>query len=81
MNKLRTASTYTGATAYWLESTGTWTNGSGSKSIFIDSRATVNLVNSASDQSYRTNLALTFEGAFSQRSPNTGTRGGWESPE
>jgi len=76
MNDLRAASTYAGTTAYWMESTGTWVeSGQGPHHTFIDSRATVDLVSSASDQDYRTILSTTFEGSLSNRNPNSGTRG------
>jgi len=69
MNALRSGSTYTGTTSYWLEAL------SFNKSMFVSSAATVDLVNSASNQDARTNVTLTYEGSISNRDPNTGTRG------
>jgi hypothetical protein len=76
MNAYRSASPYTGSTAYWMETTGGFTGSSGTTlNNFIDSNATVDLVNAASNQNERTRVALTFEGSFSDRNPNSGTRG------
>lgn len=76
MNAYRSASPYTGSTAYWMETTGGFTGSSGTTlNNFIDSNATVDLVNAASNQNERTRVALTFEGSISDRNPNTGTRG------
>jgi hypothetical protein len=69
MNALRSGSTYTGTTSYWLEALGF------NKSMFVSSAATVDLVSSASNQDARTNVTLTYEGGISNRDPNTGTRG------
>jgi hypothetical protein len=69
IQSLRNNSSYTGSTAYWMEATGF------GKSVFIDSAATVNLVNSANEQNARTRISNTFEGGLSDRDPNTGTRG------
>ena len=76
MNALRSASSYSGTTAYWMESTGTWgSSGAGSRSTFVHTCASVDLVPSASDQNCRTILSTTFEGSMSDENPNTGTRG------
>jgi hypothetical protein len=69
MNALRSSSTYTGSTSYWLEALNF------NKNMFISSAATVDLLNSASNQDARTNVTLTYEGALNNRDPNTGTRG------
>jgi len=63
------SSAYTGSTRYWLEATGF------NKNMFVDSRATINLLNSASENNPRTRVSTSYEGSFSDRSPNTGTRG------
>jgi hypothetical protein len=76
MNAYRSASPYSGSTAYWMESTGGFTSsGSTILNNFIDTNATVDLVNSAEQQNARTRVATTFEGSISDRNPNTGTRG------
>ena len=76
MNAYRSASPYSGSTAYWMESTGGFTSsGSTILNNFIDTNATVDLVNSADQQNARTRLATSFEGSISDRNPNTGTRG------
>ena len=45
------------------------------KSVFIASAATVNLVDSASNDNNRTIISTSYEGSLSDRGPNTGTRG------
>jgi hypothetical protein len=76
MNAYRSASPYSGSTAYWMESTGGFTSsGSTILNNFIDTNATVDLVNSAELQNARTRVATTFEGSISDRNPNSGTRG------
>jgi len=76
MNAYRTASPYSGSTAYWMETTGGFTSSSGTiLNNFIDTNATVDLVSSAQDQNARTRVATSFEGSLSDRNPNTGTRG------
>jgi len=76
MNAYRSASPYSGSTAYWMESTGGFTSsGSTILNNFIDTNATVDLVNSAELQNARTRLATSFEGSISDRAPNSGTRG------
>lgn len=72
---LRSGSTYTGTTAYWMESTSTWNNGATEKHVFIDTRATVDLTASANTMDYRTYLSTTFEGTLDNRDCNSGTRG------
>ena len=66
---LRNGSAYTGNTAYWLEATGF------NKNMFVQSEATVNLNNSASEDNPRTRVSTSYQGALSDRGPNTGTRG------
>jgi len=63
------ASTYTGSTRYWLEAIDF------NKDMFVDSNASVNLNDSASDQNERTRVTLSYQGGISDRNPNTGTRG------
>ena len=76
MNAYRSASPYSGSTAYWMESTGGFTSsGSTILNNFIDTNATVDLVNSADQQNARTRVATSFEGSISDRNPNSGTRG------
>ena len=62
-------STYTGATRYWMEATGF------NKNVFIDSSATVNLLDSASNENARTRISTSYEGTLDDRGPNSGTRG------
>lgn len=69
INALRSSSTYTGSTAYWLEALNF------NKSMFVDRNASVDLVSSASSQNERTRVTLTYEGGLDDRGPNTGTRG------
>jgi hypothetical protein len=76
MNAYRSASPYSGSTAYWMETTGGFTSsGSTILNNFIDSNATVDLVSSAESQNARTRVATTFQGSLSDRAPNSGTRG------
>ena len=73
---IRTASTYTGGTAYWLEMTGSSTAGyTGPYDMFVSSLATVDLTSSASLDNERTKLTSTYEGPLDDRDPNEGTRG------
>lgn len=69
INALRSSSTYTGSTAYWLEALNF------NKNMFVSSSATVDLLNSANGQDARTQVTLSYEGGLSNRDPNTGTRG------
>jgi len=69
MNALRSSSTYSGSTAFWMEATGF------SKNVFISSAASVDLVSSASTNNERTRISTTYEGSLDDRNPNTGTRG------
>lgn len=69
INALRSSSTYTGSTAYWLEALNF------NKNMFVDRNATVDLSNSASNQNERTRVTLSYEGGLDDRGPNTGTRG------
>jgi len=66
---LRNGSSYTGSTAYWMEALNF------NKNQFISTNATVDLQSSASGDDWRTYVSLTYEGGFSNRNPNTGTRG------
>jgi len=69
ITSLRSASSYTGSTAYWMEATGF------GKNVFVASSATVDLVSSASGDNNRTRISTSYEGSLSDRDPNTGTRG------
>ena len=62
-------SQYTGSTRYWMEATGF------NKNVFIDSQATVNLLDSAQNENARTRISNSYEGSLDDRNPNTGTRG------
>ncbi len=76
MNAYRNASPYSGSTAYWMETTGGFTSSSSTTlNAFIDTNATVDLVSSANTQNARTRVATSFQGSFSDRDPNSGTRG------
>lgn len=72
MNAMRTASTYSGSTRWWLEA---HDFGNPAKNMFVDSAATADLSSSASNQNARTRVSTTYEGSISDRGPNTGTRG------
>lgn len=76
MNAYRSQSPYTGSTAYWLETTGGFTESAGTiRNMFVSSNATVDTVSSAEVQNARTIVSTTFEGTLDDRAPNTGTRG------
>ena len=62
-------SLYTGSTRYWMEATDF------NKNVFIDSQATVNLLDSAQNENARTRISNSYEGTLDDRNPNTGTRG------
>ena len=62
-------SLYTGSTRYWMEATGF------NKNVFIDSQATVDLLDSAQNENARTRISNSYEGNLDDRNPNTGTRG------
>ena len=62
-------SLYTGSTRYWMEATDF------NKNVFIDSQATVNLLDSAQNENARTRISNSYEGSLDDRGPNTGTRG------
>ncbi len=62
-------SLYTGSTRYWMEATDF------NKNVFIDSQATVNLLDSAQNENARTRISNSYEGSLDDRNPNTGTRG------
>ena len=74
IQNLRNSSLYRGQTPYWLES-GHWTSNYGPVNHFFPYAMTIDLLSSASNQNARTNIALQYEGQFSDRNPNTGTRG------
>ena len=62
-------SLYTGSTRYWMEATDF------NKNVFIDSQATVNLLDSAQNENARTRISNSYEGSLDDSNPNTGTRG------
>ena len=62
-------SLYTGSTRYWMEATDF------NKNVFIDSNATVDLLDSAQNENARTRISNSYEGSLDDRNPNTGTRG------
>ena len=62
-------SLYTGSTRYWMEATDF------NKNVFIDSQATVNLLDSAQNENARTRISNSYQGTLDDRNPNTGTRG------
>ena len=62
-------SLYTGSTRYWMEATDF------NKNVFIDSQATVNLLDSAQNENARTRISNSYEGSLDDRNPNSGTRG------
>ena len=69
INAFVSGSLYTGSTRYWMESTGF------NKNVFIDSNATVDLLDSAQNENARTRISNSYEGTLDDRNPNTGTRG------
>ena len=76
INSIRSASSYTGTTAWWLQTDGSWSsNNSFAADMFVDSNATMNATDHASNQNARTRVTSNFEGSLSDRSPNNGTRG------
>ena len=72
INAMRTASTYSGSTRWWLEA---HSFGNPVKNMFVASGATADLISSASNQNDRTRVSTSYEGSISDRGPNTGTRG------
>ena len=62
-------SLYTGSTRYWMEATDF------NKNVFIDSNATVDLLDSAQNENARTRISNSYQGTLDDRNPNTGTRG------
>lgn len=72
MNAIRSSSTYTGTTAWWLEGYNWDTGFSGTKNMFVNSNASI-AMGSASDANERTQVTTTYQGGFSDRDPNTGT--------
>ena len=76
INQLRSASSYSGSTAWWLQSQ-TWSsNNSYPANMFVKtgsySFSATDHANSVND---RTILATSFEGSLSDQNPNPGTRG------
>ena len=69
INAFVSGSLYTGSTRYWMEATGF------NKNVFIDSNATVDLLDSAQNENARTRISNSYEGTLDDRNPNTGTRG------
>ena len=62
-------SLYSGSTRYWMEATDF------NKNVFIDSNATVDLLDSAQNENARTRISNSYQGTLDDRNPNTGTRG------
>ena len=76
INSIHSASSYTGSTAWWLQTDGSWSSdNSHFPNMFVDSNATMNATDHAFNQNARTRVSTTFEGSLSDRSPNNGTRG------
>lgn len=74
MQSLRSSSSYSGSTAFWLE--GNFTNtGVGWKHTFVSTSATINLGDRANLDNNRTMLSETYQGALTDTSPNDGTKG------
>lgn len=74
---VRNMSTYTGGTAWWMQSLG-WTssNGDGHMSFFIKTSATIHSVDPAENQNDRTMCTYTYNAnTYNDLNPNTGTRG------
>ena len=69
INAFVSGSLYTGSTRYWMEATDF------NKNVFIDSNATVDLLDSAQNENARTRISNSYEGTLDDRNPNTGTRG------
>ena len=69
INAFVNQSLYGGSTRYWMEATDF------NKNVFIDSAATVDLLDSASNENARTRISNSYEGTLDDRGPNTGTRG------
>ena len=69
INAFVNQSLYTGSTRYWMEATDF------NKNVFIDSQATVNLLDSAQNENARTRISNSYEGSLDDRNPNSGTRG------
>ena len=69
INAFVSGSLYTGSTRYWMEATGF------NKNVFIDSNATVDLLDSAQNENARTRISNSYEGSLDDRNPNSGTRG------
>jgi len=69
INAFVSQSLYTGSTRYWMEATDF------NKNVFIDSNATVDLLDSAQNENARTRISNSYEGTLDDRNPNTGTRG------
>jgi hypothetical protein len=75
MQALRNQSNYLGTTPFWMETTGTFTNGQGPLNQFHSRTATLNLSEPANYENARTLCATDYEGPFVDREPNTGSRG------
>ena len=69
INAFVNQSLYSGSTRYWMEATDF------NKNVFIDSNATVDLLDSAQNENARTRISNSYEGTLDDRNPNTGTRG------
>ncbi len=72
---LRNASSYSGTTAWWLQSQ-TWnSNNSYPANMFVSTSATWSSTDHANSDNERTRVSTSFEGSISDQNPNSGTRG------
>ena len=77
VNAVRNMSSYSGGTAWWLQSLG-WTssNGDGNMSFFVKTSATFDATDHAESQNDRTMCTYTYNAnSYSDLNPNSGTRG------
>lgn len=76
INAIRSASSYSGSTAWWFQSQNWSTGGTNwHMNMFVKTAASFHGTNSAQDSNDRTIVSTSFEGTLSDRSPNSGTRG------
>jgi len=76
INQLRSASSYSGSTAWWLQSQNWSTGGtSWNMNMFVKTAANFHGTDHANSSNDRTIVSSTFEGTLSDRNPNSGTRG------
>ena len=76
INAIRSASSYTGSTAWWMQSN-TWSsNNSYPANTFVKTGSfSFHATDSANGVNDKTILTNSFEGSFTDTGPNTGTRG------